>query len=66
MCGQPLRRRPALSIGVLGIGIIVWGGRQEAQLDVIAIALVSGLTYVNIHTTNYPAGEIRGQVIPAD
>jgi DME family drug/metabolite transporter len=38
----------ALLIGVLGIGIIVWGGREEAQLDVIAIALVSGLTYAGV------------------
>jgi hypothetical protein len=26
--------------------------------------IVSGLTYANIHTTNYQGGEIRGQILP--
>jgi uncharacterized protein (TIGR03118 family) len=26
--------------------------------------MISGLTYANFHTTNYPVGEIRGQVVP--
>ena len=26
--------------------------------------MVAGLTYANIHTTNYPGGEIRGQIRP--
>ena len=27
-------------------------------------ALLAGLTYLNVHTTQYPGGEIRGQLIP--
>ena len=26
--------------------------------------MISGLTYANFHTTNYPVGEIRGQIVP--
>jgi hypothetical protein len=28
-------------------------------------ALNAGLTYLNIHTSTHPEGEIRGQVLPA-
>lgn len=33
--------------------------------DVLA-AMVSGNAYVNVHTTNFPGGEIRGQIEPED
>jgi hypothetical protein len=39
------------------------GGTATLTPDQIA-ALVDGLTYANIHTTNHPAGEIRGQIQP--
>jgi drug/metabolite transporter, DME family len=38
----------ALVIGLLGIGIIIGDGWQEAQLDVAAIALGSGVAYAGV------------------
>ena len=32
------------------------------DFDAIADALLSDTAYVNVHTTNFPAGEIRGQI----
>jgi hypothetical protein len=32
--------------------------------DTFASALLGGMTYVNFHTTLYPPGEIRGQILP--
>lgn len=40
-------------------------GTQNLTADQLA-ELVTGFTYVNIHTTNYPGGEIRGQVRPRE
>jgi len=47
LLGEPADRRGliALLIGVLGIGIIVWGGTQETQWRVVGVALASGLCY---------------------
>ena len=33
-----------------------------ADLDAVIAALESGDTYVNVHTTAHPGGEIRGQI----
>jgi hypothetical protein len=38
----------------------VWTGLTAAQMT----ALETGNTYINIHTTAFPAGEIRGQITP--
>jgi hypothetical protein len=32
------------------------------DFDAVADALLSDTAYVNVHTTNFPAGEIRGQL----
>jgi drug/metabolite transporter (DMT)-like permease len=48
--GEPVDRRSlwAVLVGSLGIGVIVWGGRQEAQLGIVAIGLTSGLAYAGV------------------
>jgi drug/metabolite transporter (DMT)-like permease len=47
---EPPDRRSsvALVIGLVGIVVIVWGGRQDAQLEVILIALGSGFAYAGV------------------
>jgi hypothetical protein len=46
---------PALGGQILGIVTLTTN-----QVDFF----LNGLVYVNVHTTNFPGGEIRGQVIP--
>jgi hypothetical protein len=43
--------------------------RPEIGINTFADALqaiAGGQAYVNIHTTTFPGGEIRGQLAPAD
>jgi len=42
-------------------GVIFGSTNLTSQL---LLYLMTGQTYANIHTTNYPGGEIRGQVLP--
>ena len=39
-------------------------GIDPGQFDELAAALRSGTTYVNVHSTKYPVGEIRAQLHP--
>jgi drug/metabolite transporter (DMT)-like permease len=50
LLGEPPDRRGTISmfIGLFGIGVIVAGGWQQGDLQVIAIALGSGVTYAAV------------------
>lgn len=48
--------RPADVIGPAGQGI------AAGEFAELITAIRAGATYVNVHTTKYPAGEIRGQL----
>jgi hypothetical protein len=52
--------------GVLAEGIItagnLTGGLAGASLDDLIEEIKAGNTYVNVHTTQHPGGEIRGQI----
>ncbi len=49
--------RPADVIGPVGQGI------TAGQFDELVAAIKAGSTYVNVHTSLYPGGEIRSQLV---
>jgi drug/metabolite transporter (DMT)-like permease len=48
--GEPADRRSSVALlgGMLGVGVIVVGGWQDDQLQIVAIALGSGLAYAGV------------------
>ena len=52
--------------GVLAEGVItadsLVGPLAGMSLDVLLDAIMAGDTYVNVHTSQFPAGEVRGQI----
>lgn len=45
--------------------IVGQGGQPPITLDSLLALMRAGKTYVNVHTQQYGAGEIRGQLVPA-
>jgi hypothetical protein len=39
-----------------------WQGLAAGEFDALVRAIKAGATYVNVHTTGHPAGEIRAQL----
>lgn len=38
------------------------GGIAAGEFDELILAIREGATYVNVHTTGRPGGEVRGQI----
>jgi hypothetical protein len=64
--GPPAQLIPGRSSGVLAVGTItdadLVGPLAGLTLDDLIDHLRAGNAYVNVHTTAYPAGEVRGQI----
>jgi len=62
----PAQLIPGRTQGILGEGVIteasLVGALAGQSLDVLIDAIEAGNTYVNVHTEQFPPGEIRGQI----
>ncbi|CAN5159610.1 hypothetical protein BH23BAC1_BH23BAC1_27780 [soil metagenome] len=67
--GPPPQLIPGRTSGILATGIIteanLVGSLAEGTLEDLLEHMRMGNAYVNVHTTQYPGGEIRGQIKPA-
>jgi hypothetical protein len=64
---QPCPPAPATITGTITPADVVGPAAQgidPGQFDELVAAIRSGTTYVNIHSTKYPGGEIRAQLHP--
>ncbi len=60
--------KPSGPTGTLNYGVLAQGSFTASDLigisfDDLLSAMRSGNAYVNVHTTVYPGGEIRGQIV---
>lgn len=62
--GPPLLFDLALASTYNSAFLTAEGSVANAETALIA-AMNSGTSYVNVHTTNFPSGEIRGFIVPA-
>jgi hypothetical protein len=66
----PAQLIPGRFNGVLAEGVItdasLVGPLLGNELSVLIDALISGNAYVNVHTSQFPPGEIRGQIWGSD
>ena len=64
--GPPPQTIPGRFQGVLAEGTIteanLIGALGGEPMETLIAAMVAGNTYVNVHTDQYPPGEIRGQI----
>jgi len=62
---QPCPAGPATISGIITSANVVGpapGGIEPGEFDELVKAIRAGKTYVNVHSTRFPAGEIRSQI----